>query len=113
MGFRHSSRNNKIAWIIVGLLFTIATINISKDVEKKEAEEAKQAKTEIHTDSEPDKSKAYIISQNFVEDRLKSPSTAHFPIFDYSCKQLEDHTFLVRSYVDAQNAFGATIRTDY
>lgn len=57
---------------------------------------------------------AYVMSQKFVEDRLKTPSTAKFPTYkEEMVVQLNDNRFKVSAYVDAQNTFGATIRTHY
>ena len=61
---------------------------------------------------------ALRFSENFIEERLKSPTTAKFiSTFDIAIdervKQLDDSTFLVNSWVDSQNGFGAMIRTKY
>lgn len=59
---------------------------------------------------------AYVMAQSFVEDRLKSPSTAKFPSIAANGVQtqyLGDCTHKVVGYVDAQNGFGAMLRTRY
>lgn len=55
---------------------------------------------------------AYITSKKLVKARLISPSTADFP---YACdySQTNDTSFIIKSYVDSQNGFGATLRTNY
>lgn len=57
---------------------------------------------------------AYVVCQQFVEDRLRAPSTAEFGE-PYS--QVTTHNgggeYTVRTYVDAENAFGAMIRNDF
>lgn len=54
------------------------------------------------------------MSQLMVMDHLKAPSTAEFPLFnEASVKQLDAKTWRVSSYVDAQNSFGAMLRTRY
>lgn len=55
---------------------------------------------------------ACVMSTHTVEDHLKAPSTAKFP---WTCLALKIQTgaWNVRSYVDAQNSFGAMIRTHY
>jgi hypothetical protein len=59
-------------------------------------------------------SDAFISSREFVKRELKSPHTASFPILDFTCTVKEsDSSFNVISYVDSQNAFGASIRTKY
>ena len=52
-----------------------------------------------------------------VSSYLKSPSSAEFPsptfhLDEYSVSRDGD-TWYVSSYVDAQNSFGATIRTNF
>lgn len=65
-------------------------------------------------DSEEMKRYSHIISEYFVKQKLKSPSTADFPMFDYTSDYSQlDGTYLVTSYVDAQNSFGAIIRQYY
>jgi len=51
--------------------------------------------------------------KNFVERRLKSPKTADFPWFDHNVQKTGPRSFTVASYVDSQNSFGATIRTQF
>ncbi len=56
----------------------------------------------------PDKIEAYVMSQEFVKERLKAPATADFPWYDESfVKELGDNKFEVNAYVDAENSFGA------
>lgn len=61
--------------------------------------------------------KAYFISQSFVKERLKSPSSADFPsAFNtqaFSVTAILPNKYMVSSYVDAQNSFGAKIRSRY
>ena len=59
---------------------------------------------------------AYRMSQVFIKDRLKAPRTAIFP--DFSDRQVtvvmkDDGHFVVRAYVDSQNALGALLRAVY
>lgn len=63
--------------------------------------------------STPDKMDSYIQAQGFVLQALKSPSTAKFPMFAYEAVNLGDGAYSVRSYVDSQNSFGATIRSNW
>lgn len=63
---------------------------------------------------EHDSLAAYIMSQEFVKDRLISPSTAKFPSYrDDFVTHLGDGRYLVKAYVDAENIFGAKIRNYY
>ena len=42
-----------------------------------------------------------------------SPSTASFPWLDREVRSLGNDVYQVISYVDAQNGFGATVRSNY
>ena len=58
---------------------------------------------------------AYTVARSEVKKRLKAPSTAKFPFESYKnvTKRYENQIYVVESYVDAQNAFGAMIRSNY
>lgn len=56
---------------------------------------------------------AYFACQDFVKERLKSPSTAKFPLDLYTAVTRVGTTYVVKSYVDADNSFGAPIRSSY
>jgi hypothetical protein len=65
--------------------------------------------------SEDNKAYAWTAAIREVKDRLKSPSSAKFP-FSYSqqdIKEVSPSTFVVNSYVDAENSFGAKLRVDF
>lgn len=60
------------------------------------------------------KNQALVMSESFVKDNLKSPSTAEFSSdFNNDVTQLNDSTFEVKSWVDSQNGFGAMLRSNY
>lgn len=65
-------------------------------------------------DSGPDDVDACVMSRVFVKRNIKSPSTAKFPICDEPDARVKqaNGTWIVSSYVDAQNGFGATIRAN-
>jgi len=51
-----------------------------------------------------------------VLEMLKSPSTADFGLWDEKANKWNDgsyYGFTIKGYVDSQNGFGATIRTNY
>ena len=59
---------------------------------------------------------AVRMAEKFVRDRLKAPSTAKFPSATESIRHVQHaggNTYEVNSFVDAQNSFGAAIRTRY
>ena len=60
---------------------------------------------------------AYLIAKRFAETYVKAnfvcPTTADFPFFDYDGWKLGDSIYVIGSYVDAENRFGARMRTTY
>ena len=62
---------------------------------------------------EPDEWDAYTYCQEFVERNLNAPSTAEFPPQHEVSVIDEGGVWTVIGYVDAQNAFGAMVRTYY
>lgn len=68
-----------------------------------------------------DKIDAWIMAKDFVTDNLKSPSTADFGgAFSGEYQSPEDNVvdlgggkFRASGWVDAQNSFGATIRSNW
>ncbi len=53
-----------------------------------------------------------ILCQQLVKGELKSPSTADFPWTAQTYRKGKNR-WVINSYVDSQNGFGATIRTNY
>ena len=52
---------------------------------------------------------AYIISKDFVDDNLKAPSSSNFT-GNYSYDDLGGNEFQIKSEVDSENSFGASLR---
>lgn len=56
----------------------------------------------------------YVKAQEVVEKTLNSPSTAEFPpTMEADVERRADSVYKVSSYVDSQNALGATVRTEW
>lgn len=65
-------------------------------------------------DGPPGNIEIMTMTQLLVEKELKAPTTAKHPdLENYKIKSLGENRFEVSSYVDAQNSFGAMIRTYY
>ncbi len=57
---------------------------------------------------------AQFYCEETVKQNLKNPNGAKFPnILEYNFNNLGNMTYMVYSYVDATNSFGATIRTNF
>lgn len=62
------------------------------------------------------KSLAYNYAEDFVKEKLKSPSTAKFPGLldrDKHIAKTSEGVYKIYSWVESQNSFGATIRTRF
>jgi len=58
----------------------------------------------------------YNAAKKEVLTQLKAPSTATFPDYDtatYTQTTQDKNTWIIQSYVDAQNGFGAMIRSSF
>lgn len=57
----------------------------------------------------------WAMTQEFVTDELKSPSTADFPVYgaDGISITKAGNTYTVIGYVDSENGFGADLRTNF
>lgn len=58
-------------------------------------------------------SQASIVCKDYVRLTLKAPATADFPLLDFSAYRHGANHWTIKSYVDAQNGFGAKIRNHY
>ncbi len=57
---------------------------------------------------------AYVMSQEFVNRRLKAPATASYPDYrDDFVVDMGNNRYRVTAYVDAENSFGAKLRMGY
>ncbi len=58
---------------------------------------------------------AYVMTQQFVEERLKAPGSAEWPGVSYrdAVTHLGDQRYRTSTYVDSQNSFGAMLRTHF
>lgn len=56
---------------------------------------------------------AYEIAKDFVEDNLKSPSSASFWRYDFNWSKLGYNEYYIQSFVDAENSFGAKLKAQW
>lgn len=59
------------------------------------------------------KSGAYSVCKQMVTDRLKAPSSAKFLAYQERNVELTAGVYSVNGYVDAENSFGAALRTTF
>jgi len=61
-----------------------------------------------------DDTEAWVMCKQFVEDALKAPSTAEFQnSYDSDITEVGDQRWRVIDQVDAENSFGAMLRSEY
>jgi hypothetical protein len=68
---------------------------------------------EVPFEKKDNSTMAYIMMKGFVKDTLKAPSTAVFPDINDVKITKKDTLYSITGYVDAQNSFGAMLRTSY
>jgi len=64
-------------------------------------------------DAEDLRSMASVHCQNLITDQLSDPASADFPFLDKSYFSRGEQRYVVRSYVDAKNAFGGQVRLNW
>lgn len=62
---------------------------------------------------EDDSTMAGVHCQAFVKQQLTNPSQADFPFLDQRSTKVADGHYIIESYVDAKNAFGGQVRSNY
>jgi len=89
----------------------------SEEIQKKRRQQQAARRAKNAWKNQDNSTMAYIMIEDFVKNRLKSPSTAKFPgVFDGRqdhVTYLGNQKYRIISYVDSQNSFGAMIRTRF
>jgi len=99
--------SSKIVWISL-LVIVVITIMIRQC--------NKETTPEKPWYEEDNSLMAYIMTEDWVKQKLKSPSTADFAdgaIKSEHVTNLGNQKYRIVSWVDSQNSFGATIRTHF
>lgn len=110
-------RGNRLLWLGVALVLVAALAQaLLSDDEPEEAAASKQ--TEVTAEGPDDIEEAFFFCADHVKSRLKAPATADFPNpyrddAPVTIQRLRDSRYRVVSVVDAQNSFGANIRTGF
>lgn len=105
---------NPITQLLIGILVVVFICYrcgvVSLLNNERTPEEAEKARIGIVVSS------AYDAAKQEMKLQLKSPSTAEFPSpYDEGpkCKVNDNGSVIIQSFVDSQNSFGATIRTNF
>lgn len=97
----------KVILIVAGAIIFLFGVNyIFQDGNSKTPKAKKQI----------DNIEVYSGVKEYVKNNLKAPKTAEFPRpFEYQnhVKRIDENNFIVTSWVDSQNSYGALIRTKF
>ena len=107
--FKDNNKNSIVFIIVLLLFFLVWKCSCSKS--DNEIQQQYQQQTE--QDNEHSKIVALTAAQECVTERLKSPSSADFPWGSECVTKISDNTYVINSYVDSQNSYGAMIRTNF
>lgn len=113
---KKAGRAVKVILVVFGLMFAVTVIINRIEMASDEGVQERSAPSRPSYVSEDNSTMAYIMIQDFVKDRLKSPSTAEFPGARerrQHTKRLGDGRYGINSWVESQNSFGAQIRTRF
>lgn len=94
-----------------GLVFSILILLIGS-IWFFSRQETKPHITETQQEKSPTERQAKTISEMIIQNMLKSPSTAKFPIVADSTSK-SGKIYYIYSHVDSQNGFGAIVRNNY
>lgn len=101
-----------LAFAFAFFFFTMKLYNWSQE-EPKPAPPAPQTyDAQKPTATSSNDSLARVCAKQEIEKMLIAPSTADFPWL-ISATQIDDKNYVVRSYVDAENAYGAKLRQNF
>ncbi|HHL2713000.1 TPA: DNA translocase FtsK [Yersinia enterocolitica] len=104
-----SDVNNKIEGKLIEFLFYALIVGVVAFFFTSCSSEEKKTK-----DYCSDSISAYVYSKDLIAKSLKSPSTAKFSSYsDTNVRSYGECNFAIDGYVDAQNSFGAVIRTRF
>jgi len=100
---KHPWYNPKLSWtsgcLVVVIIFILIIFAIGH--------------SESNSPDEKGTFEAWHMSQQFIKERLKSPTSAEFPAEATEVKEINKNHFWVKGYVDAKNSFGVPLRHNF
>ena len=103
-------KTHSIAFVVVIILFFLIWKCSCSESNEDRQQGFEQQTTENETNQ---KITALTAAQECVKERLKSPSSADFPWGTDCVSKVSENTYIINSYVDSQNSFGAMLRTNF
>lgn len=104
--------------LIIVVIAWVAQCLPSKQTPENKARKARQAETDKrnreHAYCNTDTITAMVMAEKLIKPTLKAPATAKFARpSDSTIVNIGDCTYQIKSYVDAQNSFGANLRNHF
>ncbi len=115
---KKTSRERKILMIPVAFALFVLALELFSDPPTKEDKAAHaaarkaEARKDLAEKNNDLKFGAIVAAQTYIEANLKSPSTADFP-WTVDSHTVIGKSHVVKTYVDSQNSFGATVRSHW
>lgn len=107
-------RTKLSTWIIGGIFAIMVFQCTSSSIDKDKRDAQKTPEQKAQEQEQAIRSDAKFACRSFVEKSLKAPSTAEFQNYDqFTIIGGVDGSYIVGGYVDAQNSFGAKLRTKF
>jgi len=104
--FKNTTTREKVMLVCVLVAIVIMGFVFYKSSNTNSTPQAQQPQDES--------SMAYIASQEYVKQALKSPASAKFPLFANTTKDsAKQNVYSVSAYVDSQNSFSALLRSNW
>ena len=100
-----------IVSVIVMIMLALWIFKPSKKTETKHY--SSKTETEVQWDSEDYSLEFYVRAKEGITNLLASPSTADFPFGAAANVVKNGQLYSISSYVDSQNVYGGTVRTQY
>jgi len=105
-----------VLFLVIVIMTVIGSLQNGRNASSDPSSSAPKRPSSGSSTNSSNKFLAYYCAEDFVERKLKSPSTAKFPKTMERSKHITDlggGKFKINSWVDSQNSFGATIRTNF
>ncbi len=93
-------------WIVAGIVALVEASVLVGQTDDEETEPSEPSSDELRYD-------ARRVCHDFIDDRLKSPASSDFEWTSDMNVTYSGGIYVVGGKVDAQNSFGAMIRSDY
>lgn len=103
-----------ISFYIVVAVFVISVFALTKFIDSRIPTNAPSQSVQPAHEDKADEMEAIIMAEKIVKQKLVSPSSAKFPrSSETTAVKVDEDTWVISSYVDSQNRFGAMLRTYY